>query len=79
VNLDSIRPRIPNFTQKSKMERFKKTARTNEPSPHSYSPDDRQNSKRVNSPNLLFGKAPMVTYMQRHIKNKSYMPSSAHY
>ena len=61
------------------MERFKKTARTNDPSPQSYSPDDRQNSQRVKSPNLLFGKAPMVTYMQRHIKNKSYMPSSAHY
>lgn len=45
------------------MERFKKTAQTNDPSPQTYSPDDRQNSQRVKSPNLLFGKAPMVTYM----------------
>lgn len=77
IPLDKIRPRIPNFTQKSKVERF--GTLKDSPSPCSYSPDDLKTSARTLSPRIKFSKEPVVTFMQRHLKNKAFMPSAVQY
>lgn len=50
VKLDMIKPRMPDYTQKSKVERFKPWVKTDEPSPQSYKPDDLVSSARRKSP-----------------------------
>ena len=36
ILLDKIKPKMPEYSQNSKVMRFKSSAKTDEPSPHSY-------------------------------------------
>lgn len=40
ILLDKIKPRMPEYSQNSKVIRFKTSEKTDEPSPHSYEPND---------------------------------------
>lgn len=80
VDMDKIKSRSPNYSQRSKVDRFKSFDKTNAPSPLSYKPDDLATSTaRQKTPALSIPKDKLVNFMQRHIKNKSYVPSSASY
>lgn len=78
-NLDSIKTRAPNYSQKKGKPRFEPLKKNSDPSPVSYDPKIERQSKRSRSPSFKFNQEKVSNYLQAIITRKKGLPGPTDY
>ncbi len=79
IKLDTIKTRMPIYSQQSKVVRFKPLEKDDSPSPTTYVKNDTRLSYRQTSPKVAFSLEKDKNYMDTHLRAKNFVPGPNSY